>query len=761
MATFHLRVKDDTKRNGSKVSPKRHADYILREEGQAHADYINREGAQSDKSDCVFKGSQLPKWAKGSPQKFFSAATRYEDKGNCRYKEIEMSLPNELSLEQNRLIVDRFIANHLANHYYAYAIHEKAGELSGERHPHVHIMFSERIIDDVERNNERPACKYFRKAAKPLRGEQVASFERRRQHGAPKDKKWHSKKYFHIIREDCARIQNKVLAQNGFSIRVDPRTLQAQQVVAEGHGDEFLAKLYKRMPESYIGVVPIHKKNELVADIKRFREEVQSRQHSLFLADVKRKVTEEGETQFLISQAESASSAFMNSTAYKSANMDDKFLRTLNQEILAGLTRISDLKGKLVGYERARQQALKEYLTTADHQFICDYESNLQQRDDLERLLKELVPPSDLQQENTQAFRAITRGVEKKISDLRTYLAQQNQKYWAIQEKLQNPFRRKNFELVVHGILQNDLDILRELKKTSTAVLHNVQALREKLEVHEMPKTTFTAQEIRDLLREQYLSLKTQYKNAENTRNRLMFQRISPSSALSKAKNLFVHGAFEKLHSQLETYEKSFADFKRDLAEFHKHELFLNTQPFSNNGEKLRHQYYLTKEHFQLEAISQKLAETKIQMDEESTRLKTLCQTEQAQEQIALLAADILHHNLKIVQEYETAKKTMSILYDKIQLAKKRFKAFDSGYSRLKKNYVYRVIPSETNSDKTSTSSKNELVTIIADALLAEPYAVPLVARLDGNFLEMEKDWELMSDLDKDELIQKQIVREL
>ena len=174
MASYHLRVKDDTRQSGSKVSAKRHADYILREEGQAHADYINREGAQSDRNDCVFKGSQLPKWAKGSAQKFFSAATRYEDKGNCRYKEIELSLPNELILEQNREIVDRFIANHLANHYYAYAIHEKAGELSGERHPHVHIMFSERLIDDVEKISERPACKYFRRAAKPLRGEQVA-----------------------------------------------------------------------------------------------------------------------------------------------------------------------------------------------------------------------------------------------------------------------------------------------------------------------------------------------------------------------------------------------------------------------------------------------------------------------------------------------------------------------------------------------------------------------------------------------------------
>ena len=243
MATYHLRVKNDTKPRGKKVSAKRHAEYILREEGKAHADYINREGAQSSRDDCVFKGNKLPKWAKSSPQKFFSAATRYEDKGNRRYKEIELSLPNELTLEQNRSIVDQFIANHLANHYYAYAIHEKAGELSGERHPHVHIMFSEQLIDEVEKIKERPACKYFRRAARPLKGEQVASFERRCQHGAPKDPKWHDKNYLYELREDFARIQNEVLTQNGFSIHVDCRTLKAQQETAEKDGDAFLAQL--------------------------------------------------------------------------------------------------------------------------------------------------------------------------------------------------------------------------------------------------------------------------------------------------------------------------------------------------------------------------------------------------------------------------------------------------------------------------------------------------------------------------------------
>ena len=94
MASYHLRVKDDTKSTGKRISVKKHVDYILREDGKSNADYINREGAQSEKTDYVFKSNQLSKWAKGSAQKFFSAATRYEDKGNMRYREIESCFPS-------------------------------------------------------------------------------------------------------------------------------------------------------------------------------------------------------------------------------------------------------------------------------------------------------------------------------------------------------------------------------------------------------------------------------------------------------------------------------------------------------------------------------------------------------------------------------------------------------------------------------------------------------------------------------------------
>ena len=761
MATYHLRVKNDTKSGGGKVSAKRHADYIFREDGKSHADYINREGIQSDRNDCIFKGSQLPKWAKGSPQKFFSAATRYEDKGNRRYKEIELSLPNELSLEQNREIVDRFIANHLSNHYYAYAIHEKNGELSGERTPHVHIMFSERLIDDVERISERPAYKYFRRAAKPLRGEQVASFERSRQHGAPKDKKWHDKNYLYEIRADFARIQNDVLTKNGFSIRVDHRTLKVQQIEAEKNGDEFLANLYKRIPESHIGTIAAHKESAPANEIKKYREVIHHKQHSLFLVDINQKATAEGETQFFVNQAESASRALMNSQAYRSANLDDESLRLLNQEIVAGLTRIRKLKKKLVGGLRARHRAQKEYLSTADYQFIRDYESKINQRVYLERLLRELALSSWQYPDNERALRYIERCIKEKHSNLHTYLAQQNPHYWAIQEKLQKPYQRKNIELVIHQLLQDDLKILAELKQTSEDILQKVAVMRNRIELRETFKTTFTLSEIRDNIRNQYRSLKKQYEDAVDTKNVLMLQQVSPLNALRTAKNIFVHGGFDKLQSLQESYRETLAQFERDKSEYLHWEQSFNDKNWISCGDKLREQYYLTKKKIHLENTEQKLSATKIRLDTELARLDNLCQTETAQEKIAFLAANLLFKNLNIAHEYETAKKLVADLSEKLQVAEKRFNTLNDNYSSLKQNCVYRVIQPVNHSAKNTSLKENELTAIIADALMDEPYAVQLVARFGDDNLEMEKDWELMSELDKDELINKKMIREL
>ena len=195
------------------------------------------------------------------------------------------------------------------------------------------------------------------------------------------------------------------------------------------------------------------------------------------------------------------------------------------------------------------RRAQKEYLSATDHQFLLDYESKLGQKAHLDRILKEIALSTWEYPDNERALRYIEHHIKEKNSKLRCYLVQQNPYYWTIQEKLQNPYLRKNMELVIHQLLQDDLKILAELKKISLTVSKNVDALREKIKVREKSKTTFTLSEIRNNLLEQYRSLKKQYEDAVDTKNFLMLKKVSPLNALRTAKNIFVHGGFDKLQS--------------------------------------------------------------------------------------------------------------------------------------------------------------------------------------------------------------------
>ena len=145
----------------------------------SHVEYINREKAYENRGGCIFQFHRLPKWANDDPKKFFQAADKYEGVGHRRYVEIEFALPNELkTVEQYRQIIDTFIAKHLQDHYYAYAIHNKIGVMSdGQHHSHVHIMFSERLIDDVEKKKERTAKSFFLYPARKKKDGSQPTFE--------------------------------------------------------------------------------------------------------------------------------------------------------------------------------------------------------------------------------------------------------------------------------------------------------------------------------------------------------------------------------------------------------------------------------------------------------------------------------------------------------------------------------------------------------------------------------------------------------
>ncbi len=759
MASYHLRLKNDRKPNGTRVSAKGHADYILRENAETHANYINREGKQV--TDCVFKGVQLPSWANGSAQKFFSAATRYEDKGNRRFKEIELSLPNELNLEQNREIVDRFIGEYLQNHYYAYAIHDKIGEISRQRHPHVHIMFSERLIDDVEKIKERPAYKYFSRAAKPLKGEKEASFERRREHGAPKDKRWHSKKYLCKIREDFARIQNEVLEKNGYSIRVDHRTLKAQKIDVEKRGDKFLVEVFDRMPEEYIGILSTHGNEGQVSDLKNIRENYQKKFEDLFRQDFREKVKLEEEVKVQARQAEIYVLSLLSSENYKNVNFENGLLRSLNEKILTEFEIIKTLRKQVFTGKQALEKAQSEYLPKSDRIVLCEYEKVVAEKYNLESLVKKLIKPSEKQPKNLQAFREIEMGVRAKISSLQRSMLEMYPKFSAVEEKMKNPYQLKNVHLVTHSILQKNVEVLKELEKISEELLRDAEEMKDLTESKESTQTIFSFSEVRENLRQQCKILKSEYEKSLDAKNEMMWKVISPARAISMAENIFVHGDLKKLRWEKHKYEKAVADFEKKISKYQQRKVDFQNANYENSAKKIQEQYYLTKEKIILETTRQKLQNTKKLLDSEFEKLEKICKTEEARQKISIIAAGILKKNMKIAKEYEQAKIRSNDLSQKLQFAKKRLEGLKENGLRKLQNYSFSVAQLEKESAKTPSSDPNFIASLIADALNGNENAVQLVAYCPNDCLRLPKDWNLMSELEKDELIHKKIMREL
>jgi MobA/MobL family len=210
MATFHCSVKAG--KSGS---------------GGAHADYIEREGkyASKSKDDLEHKETgNLPKFAETSGE-FWRAADKGEGDKKKPYREYEIALPRELTKDQRLELVREFVRQEIGDKYtYTFAIHNPKAAIEGGEQPHAHIMFSERIIDGID----RPAEQYFKRwnAKNPEKG------------GCKKgnnDFKTATERKAELVqlRQRFAELQNKHLAKAGHSVQVTHLSLAAQGIDRE------------------------------------------------------------------------------------------------------------------------------------------------------------------------------------------------------------------------------------------------------------------------------------------------------------------------------------------------------------------------------------------------------------------------------------------------------------------------------------------------------------------------------------------------
>lgn len=213
MASFHHRIK-----SGKKGTAKE------------HAAYIGRQGRYGDREDLAYADyGNMPDWADDDPLNFWKAADTHERANGAAYREHVIALPNELSLEQNRVLAKKLAHELIGTKTFQLAIHVPEGTLGGITNLHMHLMYSDRIQDGISRPAERMFSRY--NPNHPEVG------------GCRKDSGGRNPMALRdeviATRKKIADIQNEALAEHGFDVRVDHRSLREQGL--------------RRRPERHLG----------------------------------------------------------------------------------------------------------------------------------------------------------------------------------------------------------------------------------------------------------------------------------------------------------------------------------------------------------------------------------------------------------------------------------------------------------------------------------------------------------------------------
>lgn len=192
--------------------------------GTPHAEYISRVGKYSERLQRGEKlefteSGNMPAWAAHDPMVFWNAADEYERKNGSVYREHEISLPRELSPEQRIELVRDWVKQELSDHAYTLAIHNPKA-IDGNEQPHVHIMFSDRINDAIERDPSQYFKRYNSKH--PDRGgakkaNTAAIYQDRKEALQAQRGRWEL-------------LHNAYLEKYGHSSRIDMRSLKEQGI---------------------------------------------------------------------------------------------------------------------------------------------------------------------------------------------------------------------------------------------------------------------------------------------------------------------------------------------------------------------------------------------------------------------------------------------------------------------------------------------------------------------------------------------------
>lgn len=181
---------------------------------EKNSHYINRHGIQA-KQDLVAQGNfNLPSFANEQPHLMWAASDKHERSNGSAGREYVVSLPTELSNEQNIILTHQLAHSLAGKRPCEFVMHRPRGAISGEDHPHAHIFILDRVPDEYDRTAER----FFSRSnsKNPATG------------GAPKLTGGKSPKQMAIqllqTKAEAASLINKALVEAGVSQKVEHRS---------------------------------------------------------------------------------------------------------------------------------------------------------------------------------------------------------------------------------------------------------------------------------------------------------------------------------------------------------------------------------------------------------------------------------------------------------------------------------------------------------------------------------------------------------
>ena len=424
--------------------------------------------------------------------------------------------------------------------------------------------------------------------------------------------------------------------------------------------------------------------------------------------------------------------------------------------MLFEIEEVNRWKRAIISQHEAEEKAKLEYMTPSERQLWRKYSETLAQKKQLEKFLQTLKKPDVSKKDSINAYDEMVDSIKSKIGYLLLSASSLKKSVVEINKKLETLDCKKNILLVTHQILQANSSARKMLKMASEKLDRSIKELKDAIFYQSLSdKDYYKSREVYNILRHQYFALKKEYEKNLDLKYTYRQKIISPLRAVAMAKNIFVKGDLKKLRLALRQYKKNAEKFSHHMDSFHQHEkIFKNTKwTADNHATFIQEKYSLSKEKVKLEIERKRLDDSKFSLDKQKSELESIIKTPDALKQIQLIATGILRKNRKFVDKLEETNKKLQGISERLKHTKSQIDVVELQMKSERRTTYYKVLESKY-SDKTAAS-------LIADALMREPQAVQLIARSTGNNLEMEKDWELMRDLDKNELLHKKIFRDL